>query len=107
MQAERFAKIRALYEDVIDCPPEQRAALLSRQNIPADIAAYLASWLTDPAEYAARVERLTRLRERIAGGGASARGAATIVDVLERRPAKPLARPHYLPAVPEAGKMAA
>jgi serine/threonine protein kinase len=39
MQAERFAKIRALYEDVIDCPPEQRATLLSRQNIPAEIAA--------------------------------------------------------------------
>jgi serine/threonine-protein kinase len=39
MQAERFARIRALYQDVIDCPPEQRAALLSQQNVPADIAA--------------------------------------------------------------------
>ncbi len=80
---------------------------LTRTDRSPDIAAYLTRWLTDPAEYAARVDRLTRLRERIAGGGASARGAATIIDVLERRPTKPLPRPHYLPAVPEAGKMAA
>ena len=80
---------------------------LTRTDRSPDIAAYLTRWLTDPAEYAARVDRLTRLRERIAGGGASARGAVTIVDALERRPTEPLPRPHYLPAVPEAGKMAA
>lgn len=37
MQAERFARIRTLYEDVIDLDAQARAEFLSRQNIPADI----------------------------------------------------------------------
>ena len=39
MQAERYGRIRALYEQVIECPPDQRATLLARQDIPADIVA--------------------------------------------------------------------
>lgn len=38
MRSEDYARIRALFEEVIDCPRGQRAALLDRKGIPARIA---------------------------------------------------------------------
>lgn len=80
---------------------------LSRDDRSAAMSEYLVRWLSDPAEHAARIERLTKLREQVAAGGASSRGAEAILTVLAARPAPPVPRPHYLPVPAEASKMAA
>ena len=69
----------------------------------AAIAEHTIRWLTQPAAHAATVARLEKLRARVAGEGASTRGARYIIDALEARPAKPIPRPHYLPQALVAG----
>jgi len=61
-----------------------------------DIAAWIVRWLTDKADYEARVERLSRLCARVAHGGASERGAEFIVNYLAQHP-RSVPRPHFLP----------
>lgn len=80
---------------------------LSRTDRSAEMAEYLVRWLTDPAAYQERLDRLTLLRSSVAAGGASGRGAEKILEVLDARPVAAPPRPHYLPAVAEPSKMAA
>ena len=58
---------------------------------------YLVQWLTDADRYDERVERLRRIKTKVAHGGASRTAARYILSQLgPRRPNVP--RPHFLPA---------
>jgi len=59
------------------------------------IAVHLIQWLNDPEKRAARVAELETLKTKVAHGGASARAAQYILEVLTR-PHPPLQRPHFL-----------
>ncbi len=78
---------------------------LTYRDRSADMADKLAGWLTDDEQYGELVARLESLKLRIAGGGASSRGAQYIVDVLARRPAPLPPRPHYLPVAGRPDRM--
>ncbi|MCA9248512.1 MAG: lipid-A-disaccharide synthase [Planctomycetales bacterium] len=58
-----------------------------------DIARHVTNWLANPPERRRKIEQLAQLRERIASGGASGRGADYILEALLRKPASP-PRPH-------------
>jgi lipid-A-disaccharide synthase len=67
---------------------------LTWQDKSEQMARHVIGWLTEPAQRQARVEALARLREEVAGGGASRRAAQYILDVLTvgRAPVPP---PHF------------
>jgi lipid-A-disaccharide synthase len=67
---------------------------LTFEDKTTQIATHIVEWLTDPVQRAKRVEDLTRLKDDVAHGGASSRGADYILDVLAKRPA-PIPRPHF------------
>jgi lipid-A-disaccharide synthase len=60
------------------------------------LADHVIEWLLDPAKRSARVAQLKTLKEKVAHGGASGKGAQYILDVLASRH-PPIPRPHFLP----------
>ncbi len=69
---------------------------LTSENKSAQMADHIVGWLTDREARQRLVERLGRLKEEIAHGGASQRAADYIFDQLDHRPVK-IPRPHFLP----------
>ena len=59
-----------------------------------DMAEHIVGWLTDPAARQERVAQLTKLKDRLAQGGASSRAAEYILRELSNRQVKSL-RTHY------------
>ncbi|MCC9605992.1 lipid-A-disaccharide synthase [Blastopirellula sp. JC732] len=55
---------------------------LTCEDRTGDMATRIANWLQDDPAYAARVQELHKLREKVAGGGASVRGAEYILSKL-------------------------
>ena len=72
---------------------------LTYEDKSQQVADHAIEWLTDRAKRSARVAELTELKTKIGHGGASARAADYILDVLAQRP-QPIARPHFLAPVP-------
>ena len=56
---------------------------LTYEDKSSQVAGHIVEWLVDPAKRAARVEQLRALREQVAAGGASARAAEYILNVIE------------------------
>lgn len=89
-------------EDITPFDPSQPDAdrvlfpeYLTYEDKSAQIAGHVVEWLTDPTRRAARVEALEQLKSRVAHGGASARAADYILDVLAKRP-RCIPKPHFI-----------
>jgi lipid-A-disaccharide synthase len=89
-------------EDVTPFDPGQADAdrvlfpeYLTCEDKSPQIAGHVIEWLTDAAKRDARVAELARLKADVAHGGASARAAEYILNVLADRPAV-IPRPHFL-----------
>jgi lipid-A-disaccharide synthase len=72
---------------------------LTCEDKSAQIAAHVIEWLTDAAKRDARVAELARLKAEVGHGGASARAAEHILNVLRGGP-KVIPRPHFVPGRP-------
>jgi lipid-A-disaccharide synthase len=89
-------------EDVAPFDPAQPDAdrvlfpeYLTCEDKSSQIAAHVVEWLTDEAKRDARIADLDRLKAEVAHGGASARAAEYIVNVLADRP-QVIPRPHFV-----------
>ncbi|MEX0978295.1 MAG: hypothetical protein WDZ48_05565, partial [Pirellulales bacterium] len=75
----------ALFPEYLTC--EDRSEQLAR---------HVVGWLTDSQARQALVERLVRLKDEVAHGGAAAAAAGYLLDELDRRPV-PVLTPHFTP----------
>lgn len=108
LQRDRAAEARG--ESPLADPRVLFPEFLTPEDRSAEIGAQVTTWLTDDADRATIVERLTQLRDQVGSGGASARGAEAILAAIEPTDAtKPasdsIARPHYLRATTPADTM--
>jgi lipid-A-disaccharide synthase len=77
---------------------------LSPEDCTRVAAGHLTHWLTDATARNELIDKLRRLRDEVGVPGASERAAEYVLNVLSPR-AKPVPRPHYLPAPAPAATM--
>ncbi|MCE9604872.1 MAG: lipid-A-disaccharide synthase [Planctomycetia bacterium] len=95
LERDRAAEGRG--ESPLDDPRVLFPEFLSAEDRSPEMGTQVVEWLTNEAVRERTIGRLARLCDEVGGGGASARGADYIVNVLEPSPT-PIARPHYLRA---------